>query len=110
MSLPPQESIVMPFRLRTALLGEWHRTYAAEEASGVVNYTGVANLRARRYVGSQTILIQQLRGVLARVGGVVGYRICLTHRRSSVRTWADSCFFFFSLLFSYASFLNNTVA
>ena len=25
------------------------------------------------------------------VGGVVGYRICLTHRRSSVRTWADSC-------------------
>ena len=25
-----------------------------------------------------------------RVGGVVGYRICLTHRRSSVRTWADS--------------------
>ena len=25
-----------------------------------------------------------------RVDGVVGYRICLTHRRSSVRTWVDS--------------------
>ena len=29
-----------------------------------------------------------------RVGGVVGYRICLTHRRSSVRSWADSWFCF----------------
>ena len=28
-----------------------------------------------------------------RVDGVVGYRICLTHRRSSVRTWVDSIFF-----------------
>ena len=32
-----------------------------------------------------------------RVGGVVGYRICLTHRRSSVRTWADSFFQCFSM-------------
>ena len=31
----------------------------------------------------------------ARVDGVVGYRICLTHRRSSVRTWVDSYFFHF---------------
>ena len=38
-----------------------------------------------------------LRDMLARVGGVVGYRICLTHRRSSVRTWADSSFFFWLL-------------
>jgi hypothetical protein len=27
-----------------------------------------------------------------RVDGVVGYRICLTHRRSSVRAWVDSYF------------------
>ena len=27
-----------------------------------------------------------------RVGGVAGYRICLTHRRSSVRSWVDSVF------------------
>ena len=26
------------------------------------------------------------------VDGVVGYRICLTHRRSSVRAWVDSYF------------------
>ena len=28
------------------------------------------------------------------VDGVVGYRICLTHRRSSVRAWVDSLFAF----------------
>jgi hypothetical protein len=29
----------------------------------------------------------------SRDDGVVGYRICLTHRRSSVRTWVVSLFF-----------------
>jgi hypothetical protein len=33
-----------------------------------------------------------------RVDGVVGYRICLTHRRSSVRAWVDSLFASFSFL------------
>ena len=28
-----------------------------------------------------------------RVDGVVGYRICLTHRRSSVRAWVESLFY-----------------
>ena len=27
------------------------------------------------------------------VDGVVGYHFCLTHRRSSVRTWVGSCFY-----------------
>ena len=30
--------------------------------------------------------------MLQGVDGVVGYRICLTHRRSPVRTWLDSFF------------------
>ncbi len=37
-------------------------------------------------------------------GGVVGYHICLTHRRSPVRSRAESSFFLFLLLlFSHSS-------
>ena len=43
----------VPFRLRIALLGEWHRTYAAKEASSVIDYTGVVTLRARQHGGSR---------------------------------------------------------
>ena len=42
-------------------------------------------------------------GSIQRFDGVVGYRICLTHRRSPVRAWVESCnwflFKYFSLLF-----------
>ena len=33
-----------------------------------------------------------------RFDGVVGYRICLTHRRSPVRAWLESIFCFFALV------------
>ena len=36
----------------------------------------------------KTFMLATRRGV----DGVVGYHFCLTHRRSSVRTWVDSFF------------------
>ena len=44
------------------------------------------------HVVPDEIVHVNLRKGIERVDGVVGYRICLTHRRSSVRTWVDSIF------------------
>ena len=48
--------------------------------------------RAIKDSGRECVVEQRLRNLCKRFGGVVGYRICLTHRRPPVRARAESFF------------------